>query len=138
MANTEKVLPSGAKLQITTAPFAEAHALLKALLSASKGLQLKTDVFQMDVSVLKDVMIEAATSDGVESALFRCMERAAYDGIKCSRTLFDDAKIGEQARADYYVIAWHVIEQNCAPFFGQAFSLLRERFGTQTAIPKSQ
>jgi hypothetical protein len=136
MANKEIELQSGAKLSITTAPFADAHALLKALLKSAQGLPLAQNPMQMDVSVLKEAVLNAAVSDEVEQAIFKCCQRVAYNGIKVTKDIFDQTPGGMDPRPDYYLICWHVIEENCGPFFVQAFSVLKERLKTPGAIPK--
>jgi hypothetical protein len=118
-------LASGAKLTVSQAPFVDAMALQKALLAAAKGLPMAADIMKMDVAVLKDVIIAAATSPEVEKALFQCAARATYDSVRVDPDLFDDAKIGTRARADFYEIAWKIIEVNCGPFFKTTFSRLK-------------
>jgi hypothetical protein len=118
-------LASGASLTVSQAPFVDAMALQKALLASVKGLPLSADIMKMDVSVLKDGVIAAATSPEVEKALFQCAARATYDNIVVSSDLFDDPKIGTQARKDFYDIAWKIIEVNCGPFFKTTFSRLK-------------
>jgi hypothetical protein len=134
-------LGSGAKLTVSQAPFVDAMALHKALLSSVKGVKLSEDIFKMDVSVLKDVVVEAATSPAVEQAVFKCGARALYgpDMLSVSPALFDDPKIGTQAREDFYEIAWKIVEVNCSPFFKNAFSRLKAAFPQKepTASPKS-
>lgn len=118
-------LSSGASLVVSQAPFVDAMALQKALLASVKGLPLSADIMKMDVSVLKDGVIAAATSPEVEKALFQCAARATYENIVVSADLFDDPKIGTQARKDFYDIAWKIIEVNCGPFFKTTFSRLK-------------
>jgi Phage tail assembly chaperone protein, TAC len=132
----EFILPSGAKVYMSVAPFQDAQALTKALMKSIKGVPLSDDVMSMDVSVLKDALIEAATSDDVQSAIFRCMERATYDGIKITRDLFDDKDIGLKARQDFYGICAKIIEFNCMPFFDQALSMLKTSLKKNTNIQK--
>lgn len=128
-------LPSGAKLKITVAPFGDAHALLKAILKAVKGLNLSPESLGVDMSLeglrtappsflsqIIEKVLSIATSDEVEQALFKCCERSVYQGVRVTREIFDDPKIGTQAREDYYQIAFKVIEANCKPFFKGAFS----------------
>jgi hypothetical protein len=124
------VLPSGSKMTVSESSYEDANALLKALLKAAKGIPLAKDPMSMDVTVLKDALIEAATSSEVDAAIFKCAERAVYENVKVTKALFDDPKLKEAARADYFLIQWHVIEVNCGPFFGKTFSILRERLGT--------
>lgn len=136
MANKEIELQSGAKLNITTAPFSDANALLKALVKSAHGIKLAENPWETDLSGMKDALLNAVTSDEAEAALFRCFQRVSYDGQKITRDLLDDPKMGDKLRQDYYLVCWHVIDVNCRPFLGQAFSLLRERQKTQAAAPK--
>ena len=131
-------LPSGAELDVTVAPFADADALTKALLKAVKGVELRADILQMDMTAIKDVVVGAATSDEVDRALFKCAERASYNGVKVSKGLFDDPEIGTQAREDYYHLCLKVIEVNCLPFFKAAFSELKTRLKGMNASQPSK
>lgn len=127
-------LPSGAKLHITIAPFADAHALLKAILKAVKGTQISAGTLDGDMSMdgilrspellsqIIDKVLSIATSDEVEACLWKCFERTTYQGIKLYRVLMDDPKFSDGIREDYYTICMKVIEANCKPFFKQTFS----------------
>lgn len=137
MSDTDFVLISGAKLHVTTSPFPDANALRKALLRTARGFPLGSDPMKMDLSVLKDVFIEAAASDEVERALFKCMERASYENVKITPSLFDDATLGEKARTDLLEIYWKIIEVNCGPFFLKAFSELKARLASGPSSQKS-
>ncbi len=130
-------LPSGATMIVSESAYADAIGLLKALMKTMKGVPLAADVMSLDVSVLKDALIEAGTSPEVDTALFKCAERAVYENVKVTHGLFDDPKLKDQARGDYFLILWHVIEVNCGPFFGKTFSLLRERLKTSPYIQPS-
>jgi hypothetical protein len=130
-------MPSGAKLVVSVCPFQDANALLKALLKSAKGLPLPKDLMEADLSVMKDGLIAAATSDDVEAALFKCGERCAYQNVKVTPELFDDKNLGELARKDYYAIWTKVVEVNCTPFFAQTFSMLKARLQTNGDTPKS-
>lgn len=136
MADKKFELQSGATLNVTTAPFQDANALLKALMKAAEGLPLAANPMEMDLAMLKDALIHAATSDAVEDALFKCFQRVQYDSQKMNRDLLDDPKIGDKVRGDYFMVCWHVIEVNCGPFFEQAFSLLKARQKTPAESPK--
>ncbi len=138
-------LSTGAKLEVTESSFAEAYALEKALISSVKetnlsGLQVKKDVFDMDVDVLLKSVLVMATSPEVERCLFKCFERATYDGVKISRGLFDDPKIGLQIREDFHEICLKVAEVNCLPFLKRIFSVLKTFLQTLNATlkPKSE
>ena len=125
MPDQDLSLPSGAKHHITLAPFQDANALTKALLKTTVGLRLAENPLEMDLGVLKDVLVAAATSDEVEALMFKCLERSTYEGTKVTRELFDDIKMGEQARGDYYAMCANIIKVDCQPFFEKALSMLK-------------
>jgi hypothetical protein len=130
-------LPTGSKLVVSEAAYADADALLKALVRCAKGIALPKNFLEADVTVLKEVLVEAITSDEVDQALFKCAERAVYENAKVTRALFDDPKLKDAARQDRFLIAWHIIEVNCGPFFGKTFSILRERLRTSPSFQPS-
>lgn len=130
----EIILPSGAKLQITVAPFADSHALLKAILRSVRGAQFSTGIMDTDMSMegiknspealsqIIDKVLSIATSDEVDAALRKCFERVIYQGVKLTISIFDDPNFSEDIRVDYYTICMKVIEANCKPFFKETFS----------------
>lgn len=130
-------LPSGCKLVVSESSYQDSNGLLKALLATAKGVPLAKNLLDTDVTALKDIVLEAATSAEVDQALFKCAERATYENVKVTRDLFDDPKLKEKARGDYFLILWHVIEVNCGPFFGKTFSALKERIATSPYFQKS-
>lgn len=144
----EHILPSGAQLNITVAPFADAHALLKAILRSVKGMSLPQNISEVDMSMagiagnpqlfgtVVDKILSVAVSDDVEKALFKCLERTTYDGVKIHPVIFDDPKYTDRIREDYYSICLKVIEANCKPFFKTAFSELLASTQTLTESPK--
>jgi hypothetical protein len=135
MSDQDFTLQSGAKLHVTMSSFADANALVKALMKAAKGVPLGDDIMKQDLTALKDVLIEAAASPDVERCLYRCMERGSYNDIKLIPVNFDP--LGDSFRKDYFEVCWKVIEVNCRPFFDTAFSALKARLGSATAAQKS-
>ena len=132
-------LQSGAKLIVTASSFKEAQALNKALLASIKGLDIADNIMNTDVKSFFSAIVSAATSDDVERALFKCAERSSYDGVKVTPALFDDIKLAEQAREDYYEICKCIIEVNCSPFFKGVFSWFRASSTKTTGnIPASK
>ncbi len=123
-------LPTGSHLVVSEAAYPDCDALLKALVRCAKGVELPKNLLEADVTVLKEVLVEAITSEEVDRALFKCAERAVYENAKVTKALFDDPKLKDAARQDRFLIAWHVIEVNCGPFFGAIFSELKERLRT--------
>ncbi len=123
-------LPTGSRLSISEASYVDADALLKALAKCTKGVSLPNNFLEADVTMLKDILVEAITSDEVDRAIFKCAERAVYENQKVSKSLFDDPKLKDNARQDRFMIFWHIVEVNCGPFFGKTFSILKERLRT--------
>ena len=142
------ILPSGAKLHITVSTFVDSHALVKAIMKSVKGLNLPQNLNDTEMSIagamgnpqlmatIVDKILSVAVSDEVEVALFKCMERATYEEVKITRSIFDDLKLGEQAREDYFSICSKVIEANCKPFFKKTFSALSGLTQAPTESPK--
>ena len=136
MPDQDFTLPSGAKFHVSVVPFQDAKALTKALMKSAAGIQLAANPMEMDVSVIKDALISAATSDDVESALFRCLERCTYNSLKVTPDLFDQPHSAEDARKDYFAMAGKVIEVNCLPFFDQTLSTLKTFLGKKNEPQK--
>lgn len=134
MADMDFTLASGAVLHVSTASFAEANALVKALLRCAKGMPIGDDLLKQDITAFKDVLIEAATSEDAEKALFGCMRRASYKSTKLVPENFDS--LGDDFRQDYFEVCWKIIEVNCSPFFAKAFSALKARLTSAAASPK--
>lgn len=129
----EKTLSSGSAFVASLAPFDDASELNDALLLCAKGLPFQREWLQMDLTVLKDAMIGAATDPRVKAALFKCWQRCVRDGRKVDRDLFDDPKLAVAAREDYYEMAVEVAKLNCAPFINRIFSLLKAALATAPA-----
>lgn len=140
MADIEAKLPSGATLVVTTAAFKDAKAFERAVLSALGG-GLKGD------AELASVLMPVASSPEVETAFFKCAERALYkpDGtdasmVKVTPALFDDGVLRDQVRDDYYAIFVKVAEANIKPFILALFSTLgalAPAVPVTSAFPKS-
>lgn len=106
MSNHDFILRSGAKLHITTAPFERAVVLVEAVAEAARGKS-------PDLDTGNAVLLTAK----VRQALYPVFELATYENVRIVPSLFDDLKLGEQARGDYFEICSKVIEVNSGPFF---------------------
>lgn len=104
-------LPSGAKLEITLAPFGVAHALHKAVLRELKALKV-SDNDVIDVNLWKDLLCTLLSSDKVEECMWECLKRVLYDGQKVTRDTFES----EQARGDFLTVCFEVGKANLLPF----------------------
>lgn len=130
-------LPTGAKLSISESAYVDADALLKSLIRCTKGVPLPKNFLEADVTILKDILVDAIVSDEVDRAIFQCGQRAMYESVKVTKDLFDDPKLKDRARQDRFLIFWYLIEVNCGPFFAKTFSMLRERLATSPYFQSS-
>ena len=138
-------LPSGAKLYISVASFAQIKALHDAVCTELRGKGVgsldivsiqKTMAGSSDqgLNVLADKFMGLAASKDVEMTVFSCAEKAVYrpDGTESSsvgvtRGLFDDPRTRDQARKDYYGIMINVAQVNLRPFIEALSSMFAAR-----------
>lgn len=132
--NTKLNLPTGAALEIQTAPFETvmdaiqiiARELLKVDLKIDGGAleRLKSggdfSAADLDISFLKDGMLVLLASKDYRAVLGEMMKSCTYKGIKVDGTTWEP----EQAREDYFSAAWEVSKKNVAPFFKKILSSL--------------
>lgn len=110
-------LPSGAKLEITDAPFLEARALYQAVAEELKGVKVNPQD-EVDVNLFKDMFCLAISSKKIEAALSACMRRATYDGQRIT----DDTWEPVAARGDYLTACMEVASVNIQPFMKSLFA----------------
>ena len=109
----------GSELKITPAGFSDALALEKAIGRALKGTRLElpeTVTAEISPDMFSDIagaLLGVATSDEVESCLFKCAERALVGTDKVDRAFFEDI----DNRQYFYPIMVEVIKVNVGPFF---------------------
>lgn len=106
MSNHSFTLKSGVVLQVTTAPFEDAVALVEAIKKLTFGLDPSLEI--------TDVVI---FDPQVRKALYAVFPLALYGPTRVSPGLFDDPKEGDRARGDYFEICSHLITVNSKPFF---------------------
>ena len=110
-------LESGAKLSVTQSSYEDAIDLNDELLKSFGEISLTDDI----VNKIKT----AASSPVVRRCIMKCAERAVYENVRVSKELFDDPKLGVQARKDYFEICFRIVEVNCYPFLEGLLSLLK-------------
>jgi hypothetical protein len=128
-------LPSGVTAEITVAPWADANALRKAIQRTMVGVNMDMNVLMKDATAMFDFH-KIATDDAVEACLMKCFERVVYDGVKFTKDLLDDPKIGESLRKDYFPLSMEVIKANCLPFFDWIISRWKKLQEMNTEVPK--
>jgi len=101
----KKTLESGAELTISLASFPEGHRLFKAVTKELQSIDLAEDTVQK-------LSMQLVSSEAIEQALWPCMARATYGGLKVNQELFEDAKI----RCDFLEVMKEVLGFNLVPF----------------------
>lgn len=135
------ILESGAKLTVTESAFEDAIDLNDALIQSLGDIKLTDDMLNVEIdpanplgsftgasnlfSLLANKIKAVAASPVVRRCIFKCGERAAYENVRVNKDLFDDPKIGTQARKDFYAICMRIVEVNCRPFLENLLSLLK-------------
>jgi hypothetical protein len=112
-------LPSGAELNIETLPpFADSEALFKAVMKDI--LLIIPPEQQIGPSVVKEFICRGLISDDIRRALWKCMDRVTYNGLKIDKDTFEP----EEARQDYLEVCWQVAERNVSPFLKGLYARL--------------
>lgn len=116
----EMTLKSGNTVTLGMASFADGMRLFKVLVSELKLVDIDltslADVGALagkDINSIKNVLLQVLGSEALEQAVFKCAERSLYNGQRITRTSFED----EQARGDFFEVAWEVMRFNLSPFF---------------------
>jgi len=93
--------------------------LFKTLANELKQVDVKLESLNLetlkgsDVNAIKNALFQLLGSDNVERAVADCMARCLYRGVKITPATFEP----EDARPDYFPVAWEVVKFNLAPFF---------------------
>lgn len=104
-------LPSGKELEIHIPSFQEAHRLQKAIAKEAKSLKIDASM-ELDANFFKDLVCSAIASDEITDSLNACLKRCLYDGKRIDKDTFED----EDARGDYFMIYYEVIQEALRPF----------------------
>lgn len=108
-------LKSGATLVVSMAAFQDGNGLRKAV---ARSAAVREPGDYIGEAAAQSLLAD----DGIEIWVFTCAKKAIYEGAKVSADLFDDPKLGAQARGDYFEIVSKILEVNLNPFFVTAFS----------------
>ncbi len=123
-------LPSGAKLDVKLAPFADSKFLLNALLEEVKGVSIAAET-QIDVNLFKDLFCAGFSSPKVDAALKTCMARCLYNGRKIDADTFE----AEDARQDYMLACFEIAQANIAPFTKGLYAKYSTLLETLKSLP---
>lgn len=125
---------NGSELKITLGSFSEAMSLQKAIGRALRGMKLdlpdsaKADLSPDAIGDILGAVLNVATSDDVEAALFSCAGRCLIGTEKVDRDYFERP----ENRQNYYPIMIEIIKANCGPFIkglGSSFGGLGQLLG---------
>lgn len=114
------VLPSGAALQITPAPFQQAKALYQALLAEMRVIPLGS--LQNKADLYKDLFCIGFSSPSIDACLKPCLERCTYEAGNCALRIDDDTFEPEKARGDYMKVCIEVAKENVGPFMSGLYA----------------
>lgn len=130
---------SGAILDLNIAGFAESHRLMKAVAKEFGSVKFSTGetdlkkIMSMNLNdemlnSLKDLVAQFLSSSEIEAALWPCMSRCTYNGLKIDAATFEP----EKSREDFIEVAKEVLVLNLRPFSKSLLSLLTSTL-TKTA-----
>lgn len=110
------IVPTGARVVISPAPWKDAKALKKAIQKelAASGSKLSLD---SDVGHLVSAIMLVDSSDAVDTALQACLVRCLYNDEKITEETFNDVS----ARKDYYDIVVACVKENLGPLAESLF-----------------
>lgn len=136
----EKLLDSGAKINITLVDFEVADRLLMVITKEIEGINISLGIksgnltdFLTDVdkdaalNTIKNALMKILSSSLIRPVLWECMERVTYcpvGGSPCKITpkTFE----GEKERGDYLIVAKEVLVVNLSPFLAGLSSKLKD------------
>lgn len=129
----ETKLPSGAILQVNAAPFADAQRLSQACAKELAPLKISAST-ELDLDFFKNIVCAVASSENIERALWPCLRRCLYSGVKIDDGTFEP----EDARQDYLLVVSEVLKANVFPFWKGLLSKSGiSTEGLMSAIPAS-
>ena len=150
----EFTLPSGAKLYVSVSSFGNVKTLHDAVLGEMRGKGVEDlDLEQLEKAVkgkdtaglglFLDKIMSIVISKPVENAIFACAEKALYrhngsieSSVQVTRALFDDPKIMEKAREDFYAICMNIARINLQPFIKALSSALSAHVAKSASVQK--
>jgi hypothetical protein len=122
--------PSGVTVKINPADWVDAvklkNAIVEAFAQSGAALDLGTKIEASGAFLKAAMMVDS--SPKVYDALWPCLIRCTYGGVKITPETFNPVK----AREDYYPIVMACIKENHGPLFASLFSMFKE------LLPKPQ
>ncbi len=126
-------LPSGAKLEIYPADFLVAKKAYQVVAQELEGLKLDPQA-EVDVNLLKDVMIRSVASEAIDAQIWECMKKCTYNGLKITKDTFQPMS----AREDYLPALYEVAVVNISPFLKSLFAKFAATYQSLEGIQRSK
>ena len=125
-------LPSGAYIDVTPLPYAQAWEVAQTLLRVIEQINVDLhgiDLEQLmatDVLVLKGPICALLGSRDIQSAVKLCFTRCCYSSINVNPIKIDDHTFEPvERRGDFLFCAFYALKENVFPFFGSLASFLK-------------
>lgn len=109
LRSEEFTLRSGTVLKISTPPFEKAISLIEAMKAVTKSLSEEARESEVDQALFASAKVRAA--------VFQVSDTALWGIHRVTPQLMDDAKVGLQARSDYFEIVARVCTFVSKDFF---------------------
>lgn len=113
-------LPSGAKLKITEAPFADSRELYQAMLEEIKMINFHSSITFSHI--IKEVICYGFSSKRIEFCLEKCFSRCLYNSgngdFKIDKNTFEPV----ESRDDYLTVCMEVAKENIMPFMTSLYA----------------
>lgn len=129
----EKIMPSGATLRVTAAPFADSKRLYQAVLEEMRTMNLAPDR-DIETELLREMFLVGFSSKKIDSTLSVCLARSLYNGIRIGEDTFED----ERTREDYLIVCWEVAYANLSPFMKTLPLLLKSAIAQVGKAPPTK
>ena len=132
--NSKRVtLQSGKELHLNLADFKNSMGLNRAIMSALSKSDLDMDIGDLQGKDEKDIggvltslmplLFTVSSSEDVENAVIACLSRCKWGGLQVTQELLED---NQDARADFYEMAFECVKFNSAVFMKPILSKLKQ------------
>lgn len=118
-------LKSGKEVELGRAPFKEARALFSAFAEEMRGLKFDPGA-EMDIDFIKNLLCTGVYSKKVDDALWPCMIKSNYMGVKIVQGTFDQEGAVEDFLEISYLVAWENVSPFLKNLYAQYESVLKE------------
>lgn len=122
-------LPSGAYLDVTPLPYAQAWDVAQTLLREVEKIDLDLKGMDFEALLVSDIVAfkgpfcAVLGSPTVQNAVKLCFNRCCYNQVRIDEQTFESV----ERRGDYLFCAFYALKENVYPFFGSLVSFLKAK-----------